>query len=78
METKKVFDERQIAPLKNSEAARVELEAAAEAARSAAVNTTVAPTAAALADLTNRVLFGDLWQRPDLSARDRSLVTCQP
>ncbi|YCI07072.1 carboxymuconolactone decarboxylase family protein (plasmid) [Ensifer sp. D2-11] len=75
METKKVFDERQIAPLKNSEAARIELEAAAEAARSAAVNTTVAPTAAALADLTNRVLFGELWQRPDLSARDRSLVT---
>ncbi|MCS0461538.1 carboxymuconolactone decarboxylase family protein [Rhizobium favelukesii] len=28
-----------------------------------------------MADLTNRVLFGDLWQRPDLSARDRSLVT---
>lgn len=74
-ETKKVFDERQIAPVKNSEAARIELEAAAEAARSATVSTTVAPTAAALADLTNRVLFGDLWQRPDLSARDRSLVT---
>ncbi|MDX0767293.1 cupin domain-containing protein [Sinorhizobium medicae] len=74
-ETKKVFDERQIAPVKNSEAARIELEAAAEAARSETVSTTVAPTAAALADLTNRVLFGDLWQRPDLSARDRSLVT---
>ncbi len=74
-ETKKVFDERRIAPLKNSEAARIELEAAAEAARAATVDSTVAPTAAALADLTNRVLFGDLWQRPDLSARDRSLVT---
>lgn len=60
-ETKKVFDERQIAPVKNSEAARIELEAAAEAARSETVSTTVAPTAAALADLTNRVLFGDLW-----------------
>ncbi|MGO7748477.1 carboxymuconolactone decarboxylase family protein, partial [Rhizobium ruizarguesonis] len=34
-----------------------------------------ASTASALADLTNRVPFGDLWQRPDLSARDRSLVT---
>lgn len=74
-ETKKVFDERQIAPLNNSEATRVELEAAAEAARRATVDAAVAPTAAALADLTNRVLFGDLWQRPDLSARDRSLVT---
>lgn len=75
METKKVFDERNIAPVTNSEAARIELEAAAEAARTATVNTSVAPTAEALADLTNRVLFGDLWQRPDLSARDRSLVT---
>jgi 4-carboxymuconolactone decarboxylase len=74
-ETKKVFDERQIAPLNNSEATRLELEAADEAARRATVDAAVAPTAAALADLTNRVLFGDLWQRPDLSARDRSLVT---
>ena len=74
-ETKKVFDERQIAPLNNSEATRVELEAAAEAARRATVDASVAPTASALADLTNRVLFGDLWQRPDLGARDRSLVT---
>jgi 4-carboxymuconolactone decarboxylase len=74
-ETKKVFGERSIAPLSNSEDARIALEAAAEAARTATVDTTVAPTAAALAELTNRVLFGDLWQRPDLSARDRSLVT---
>ncbi|KQR36150.1 (R)-mandelonitrile lyase [Agrobacterium cavarae] len=74
-ETKKVFDERQIAPLSNSEATRIELEVAAEATRKATVDAAVAPTAAALADLTNRVLFGDLWQRPDLSARDRSLVT---
>ena len=28
-----------------------------------------------LADLTDDVLFADVWQRPDLSARDRSLVT---
>lgn len=31
-----------------------------------------APT---LADLTDRVLFGEVWERPDLSKRDRSLVT---
>lgn len=74
-EVKEVFAERGIAPVANSKAARIELEAAAEAARSATVNTNVAPTAAALAHLTNRVLFGDLWQRPDLAARDRSLVT---
>ncbi|MGO4569586.1 carboxymuconolactone decarboxylase family protein [Rhizobium sp. 2YAF20] len=74
-ETKKVFEERGIGPVSNSEATRIELKAAAEAARSATVDANVAPTAPALADLTNRVLFGDLWQRPDLSARDRSLIT---
>ena len=28
-----------------------------------------------LADLTDQVLFGDVWERPELSKRDRSLVT---
>ena len=28
-----------------------------------------------LVDLTDRVLFDDVWARPDLSARDRSLAT---
>lgn len=28
-----------------------------------------------LADLTDEVLFGDVWERPGLSKRDRSLVT---
>ncbi|MGW4490522.1 carboxymuconolactone decarboxylase family protein [Streptomyces sp. NPDC004376] len=28
-----------------------------------------------LADLTDQVLFGDVWERPGLSPRDRSLVT---
>lgn len=28
-----------------------------------------------LAELTDDVLFGDVWNRPDLSARDRSLIT---
>jgi 4-carboxymuconolactone decarboxylase len=28
-----------------------------------------------LAQLTDDVLFGDLWERPELSPRDRSLVT---
>jgi 4-carboxymuconolactone decarboxylase len=31
--------------------------------------------APALGDYTNNVLFGDVWKRPELSARDRSLVT---
>ena len=28
-----------------------------------------------LADLTADVLFGDVWERPQLSKRDRSLIT---
>jgi alkylhydroperoxidase/carboxymuconolactone decarboxylase family protein YurZ len=32
----------------------------------------IAPT---LADLTDRVLFGEVWARPQLSQRDRSVVT---
>ncbi|MGO7134811.1 carboxymuconolactone decarboxylase family protein [Rhizobium leguminosarum] len=74
-EIKKVFDELKIAPVADSDDTRVQFDAATEAARSASIDAEVAPTAPALADLTNRALFGDLWQRPDLSARDRSLVT---
>jgi 4-carboxymuconolactone decarboxylase len=28
-----------------------------------------------MAELTDTVLFGDIWQRPQLSKRDRSLIT---
>jgi 4-carboxymuconolactone decarboxylase len=28
-----------------------------------------------LAELTDNVLFADVWERPELSKRDRSLVT---
>jgi 4-carboxymuconolactone decarboxylase len=31
--------------------------------------------APALGDYTDNVLFGDVWKRPQLSPRDRSLVT---
>jgi 4-carboxymuconolactone decarboxylase len=31
--------------------------------------------APALADYTDKILFGDVWERPNLSPRDRSLVT---
>ncbi|WGS53862.1 carboxymuconolactone decarboxylase family protein [Paraburkholderia sp. D15] len=31
--------------------------------------------APALADYTDKVLFGEVWQRPGLSPRERSLVT---
>jgi 4-carboxymuconolactone decarboxylase len=29
-----------------------------------------------LAELTDDVLFADVWERPELSKRDRSLITC--
>jgi 4-carboxymuconolactone decarboxylase len=28
------------------------------------------------AELSDEVLFGDVWERPELSKRDRSLITC--
>jgi len=31
--------------------------------------------APALVDLTDRVLFGEVWERKDFSKRDRSLIT---
>lgn len=46
-----------------------------EAARADTVQRQVAPTAPKLAELTDDLLFGDLWRRPDLAPRDRSLVT---
>jgi 4-carboxymuconolactone decarboxylase len=29
-----------------------------------------------LVELTEKVLFADVWERPQLSKRDRSLITC--
>ena len=36
----------------------------------------VRATVPKLIDLTEKVLFGDVWERPGLSKRDRSIVTC--
>jgi 4-carboxymuconolactone decarboxylase len=36
----------------------------------------LAELAPKLIDLTENVLFGDVWERPQLSKRDRSLITC--
>ena len=36
----------------------------------------VAEVAPKLAELTEQLLFGDIWERPGLSKRDRSLITC--
>jgi 4-carboxymuconolactone decarboxylase len=46
-----------------------------EAARVTAVEGLIGPAFNRLADFTTNVLFRDLWLRPALSPRDRSLVT---
>jgi len=40
-----------------------------------AVEKMIGDFAPKLVDLTDRVLFGDVWERKELSKRDRSLVT---
>ena len=40
-----------------------------------AVQKMIGDFAPKLVDLTDRVLFGDIWERKELSKRDRSLVT---
>ena len=44
-------------------------------AQSAPAQHPLAEIAPKLVELTNEVLFGDVWERPGLSPRDRSLVT---
>jgi 4-carboxymuconolactone decarboxylase len=44
-------------------------------AEAAAAQKTLGDFAPKLAELTENVLFGDIWERPGLSKRDRSLVT---
>jgi 4-carboxymuconolactone decarboxylase len=41
-----------------------------------AARTAFGAVAPKLAAVTDEVLFGDIWERPQLSKRDRSLVTC--
>jgi 4-carboxymuconolactone decarboxylase len=48
---------------------------AAGAARPSVAQQSFGDIAPGLAQLTDDVLFGDVWLRPGLSARDRSLVT---
>jgi 4-carboxymuconolactone decarboxylase len=40
-----------------------------------AVEKMIGDFAPKLVELTDRVLFGDVWERPELSKRDRSLIT---
>lgn len=51
------------------------LDQAAERARVAIVDKTVGPVSPGLVQYTTSALFNDLWLRPGLAPRDRSLVT---
>jgi 4-carboxymuconolactone decarboxylase len=42
---------------------------------STAARNEIRPIVPKLVDLTENVLFGDVWERPGLSKRDRSLIT---
>jgi 4-carboxymuconolactone decarboxylase len=48
---------------------------ASDAARATAVRDELGAVAPKFVELTNDVVFNDLWRRSDLSLRDRSLVT---
>ncbi len=73
-EIEQVFDARGIT-VEIAPADRLQPEAEAEATRAASVARNVAPVAPKLASDTDEVLFADLWLRPGLVPRDRSLVT---
>lgn len=51
------------------------LDAEGEAARETFVSSTYGPVSMGVVDNTRELLFLDLWLRPDLAPRDRSLVT---
>ena len=51
------------------------LDQASEERRSRTVSETVGPVSLGLVEDTGAVLFRDLWLRPDLAPRDRSMVT---
>lgn len=48
---------------------------APSAEQPSAAQQAIGDVAPKLADLTDEVLFGDVWERPGLSKRDRSLAT---
>jgi 4-carboxymuconolactone decarboxylase len=74
---KDVFDKRgiQSAALVPPSAEPLKIDPENESRRAAMVAQQVGPVVPALAEYTNSVLFNDLWRRPDLAPRDRSLAT---
>jgi 4-carboxymuconolactone decarboxylase len=73
----KIFERRGISPaqLPPCKEATLPLNETAEAQRASRVDQMLGPDFADLAGYTTDVLFKDLWLRPALAPRDRSLVT---
>ena len=47
-----------------------------EAKKPGSARRSIGDVAPKLAELSDDVLFGDVWERPQLGKRDRSLITC--
>ncbi len=74
-EVEKVFADRGVEVEIDTSAPRLAQDVETEAARAAAVDRVARPVASNLADDTDEVLFADLWLRPGIAPRDRSMVT---
>ena len=72
-----LFAERKIGAdqLPSADPTLLPLDEAAEAQRAALVEQNIGPVSPGLGHYTGEVLFRDLWLRPALAPRDRSLVT---
>jgi 4-carboxymuconolactone decarboxylase len=75
--TKGVFAMRRIKAdqLPPADGPRLPLDAAAETQRAAITEQSIGPGFPGLVAYTNETLFHELWLRPDLTPRDRSLAT---
>ncbi|OZE37599.1 MULTISPECIES: carboxymuconolactone decarboxylase family protein [unclassified Rhodococcus (in: high G+C Gram-positive bacteria)] len=72
-----VFEQRGVeaADLPSGDVTSLEQDQVAEAQRAAGVQRDYGQTAPGVVEFTTDTLFGDLWLRPDLTPRDRSVVT---
>jgi 4-carboxymuconolactone decarboxylase len=72
-----IFAERKIGAdqLPENTGARLEIDETIEARRAAIVDENVGPVFQGLVDYTTNALFKELWLRPALAPRDRSLAT---
>jgi 4-carboxymuconolactone decarboxylase len=75
--TKDVFQTRGVGPdeLPSAAGELLPIDEAAESKRAAAVEKNVGPVSAGIVQYTSHPLFHDLWLRPALAPRDRSLIT---